>query len=202
MGSARLIVARPEDPDHPLPFETSCAATLDRSIVDPSQIAREKFGEISRLAVVSRYRQRKGESNKPVSLTADDFAAREGQSRFPFIPVALYFGMAAMARQLGLDYAFVLTEPRLAEHFARIGFPIQVVGGAVEHRGLRAPALLRGAEFEASLRPMIRPLYELVEQVVADSFRTCLGLHEESNPATGTARTESGSIVQRLLSQR
>ena len=43
----------------PLPFEKACAATLDRSIIDPSKLHRGKIAEVSRLAVRSHFRRRK-----------------------------------------------------------------------------------------------------------------------------------------------
>ncbi len=60
----------------------------------------------------------------------------------------------------------MLTEPRLARHFARIGFDIQPVGGPVEHDGIRIPSLLSSSDVVMGLRPMIRPLYEVIEQAV------------------------------------
>jgi hypothetical protein len=64
----------------------------------------------------------------------------------------------------------VLTEPRLASHFVRIGFDIRAVGTAIEHRGARVPSLLSSSRVVAGLRPMIRPLYTIVEQEVEDAF--------------------------------
>jgi N-acyl amino acid synthase of PEP-CTERM/exosortase system len=88
VGCARLIVARPENPDYPLPFEQSSKEVLDRSIVDPARLPRNTVGEVSRLAVLGAFRQRKGEASAPVSVTEDDFGTRGPHARFPFIPVS------------------------------------------------------------------------------------------------------------------
>ena len=53
VGCTRLILARPEDPSYPLPFEDSCEAVLDRSIADPARMPRHTIGEVSRLAVLN-----------------------------------------------------------------------------------------------------------------------------------------------------
>ncbi len=171
VGCTRLIVADPEDPMAPLPFEDTCRDVLDRSIADPRSIPREAIGEVSRLAVVSGYRRRKGESDAAVSIGDSDFADHGSGDRFPFIPVSLYLGATAIARRVGVEHVFVLTEPRLARHFARIGFDIRAVGGAVEHRGLRVPSVLRVTKVIENLRPMIRPLYAVIERAVDDAFR-------------------------------
>ena len=143
---------------------------LDRSLADPACMPRHTLGEVSRLAMLNTFRQRKGESETPVSVTDDDFAAQGPRTRFPFIPVGLYLGAAAIARRFGIEHVFVLTEPRLASHFVRIGFDIRAVGGAIEHRGTRVPSLLSSSKVVAGLRPMIRPLYAVIEEAVNDGF--------------------------------
>lgn len=190
VGCTRLILARPEDPTFLLPFEDSCRDVLDRSIVDPAQMDRNLLGEVSRLAVLNTYRQRKGESETDVSLTADDFASSGTRTRFPFIPVSLYLGAAAIARRFGIEHVFVVTEPRLASHFRRIGFDIRAVGGAIEHRGTRVPSLLSSSKVVAGLRPMIRPLYEVIEKSVDDAFRAQPDAHNWLNVGTSLAPTD------------
>jgi N-acyl amino acid synthase of PEP-CTERM/exosortase system len=170
VGCTRLILARPEDPSHPLPFEVSCSEVLDRSIADPARMPRGALGEVSRLAVVDAFRQRKGESTTAVSVTDSDFAGHGPNARFPFIPVSLYLGAAAMARRFGIEHVFVLTEPRLASHFVRIGFDIRPVGDPIEHRGTRVPSLLSSSKVVAGLRPLIRPLYAVIERAVSEAF--------------------------------
>jgi N-acyl amino acid synthase of PEP-CTERM/exosortase system len=170
VGCTRLILARPENPDYPLPFETSCKGVLHRNLADPARIPRHTLGEVSRLAVLSNFRRRKGEASTAASVTEEDFGTRGPQTRFPFIPVSLYLGAAAIARRLSVEHVFVLTEPRLANHFVRIGFDIRPVGGHIEHRGTRVPSLLSSSKVVAGLRPMIRPLYAVIEQSVNAAF--------------------------------
>jgi len=171
VGCTRLILARPQAPDAPLPFETACGDVLDRSAVDPARLPRRSLCEVSRLAVMRSFRRRKGEEVVAASLTQDDFAPREAQDRFPFIPVSLYLGAAAIARRLDIEHVFVLTEPRLASHFARIGFDIRTVGGPIEHHGTRVPSLLSSSKLVEGLRPLMRPLYEVIEEAVERTFR-------------------------------
>jgi N-acyl amino acid synthase of PEP-CTERM/exosortase system len=76
-----------------------------------------------------------------------------------------------MARRAGIEHVFVLTEPRLASHFTRIGFDIRAIGGPIEHRGTRVPSLLSSSKVVAGLRPIIRPPYETIEAAVDEAFR-------------------------------
>ena len=150
VGCTRLIVTDPVDPMTPLPFEDTCRDVLDRSIADPRRIPRHAIGEVSRLAVVSGFRRRKGEDSGALGIGDADFGDHDGSERFPFIPVSLYLGATAIARRVGVEHVFVLTEPRLARHFARIGFDIRAVGSAIEHRGRGCPRCCASAR---SCRP-------------------------------------------------
>lgn len=170
VGCARLIRARPHDPEQFMPFERVCAGSLDRSIVDPAKLPRETVGEISRLSVVSGYRKRKGEQHKAASLRARDFGT-QGKPRFPYILVGLYLGMIELARLHRIDTLFVLTEPRLAAHLARIGVDIRPIGAGIEHHGTRVPSMMRTTEIIETLRPLFRPLYARIVSKVAPAFR-------------------------------
>lgn len=170
VGCTRLVLARPEDPSYLLPFEHSCRDVIHRDECDPSTLPRDDVAEVSRLAVIGRFRQRKGETAKPVSVADEDFESRSGIPRFPFIPVSLYLGAAAIAQRLNIENVFVLTEPRLASHFARIGFDIRPIGGEIDHRGIRVPSVLSSRKVVEGLRPLIRPLYEVIEKSVNEAF--------------------------------
>lgn len=170
VGCSRLVLARPEEPSYPLPFEISCREVIHRDQVDPALLPRHDVGEVSRLAVMSGFRQRQGEQREPVSVGEQDFESRGGQPRFPFIPMSLYLGAAAVARWLSVENVFVLTEPRLASHFVRLGFDIRPVGDAIEHRGTRMPSVLSSSKVVGNLRPLIRPLYAVIDRAVNRSF--------------------------------
>ena len=172
VGCSRLVLARPEDPSFPLPFEQSCRDAIHRDRFDPARLAREDVAEVSRLAVMGDFRHRQGEAGKAVAVGEQDFEARGGQPRFPFIPMSLYLGAAAAAHQLRVDNVFVLTEPRLASHFMRIGFDIRPIGDEIEHRGIRVPSVLSASKVVAHLRPLIKPLYLVIERLVSEAFAT------------------------------
>ncbi len=170
VGCVRLIMLPRDDPDLALPFEQTCAQTLDRTIVDPSRMARDRIAEVSRLAVASKYRRRKGESKVAASLTKEDFGNAE-QPRFPYIPVGLYLSMIAQARRHGVETLFMLTEPRLAKHLARLGVDIRRIGGPVEHRGQRVPSMLSVDSVVRGLNFVVRPLYEVISREVEAAYR-------------------------------
>lgn len=167
VGCTRVVMTDPKDRSCPLPFEITCAATLDRSLIDPALLARERIGEVSRLAVRRQFRRRKGEENGSVSIQNEDFG-KPGQMRFPYIPVSLYLGAIALAERNDLDILFVLTEPRLAAHFARLGVDIRQIGGPVSHRGIRIPSMLKVREVIDNMRPTLRPLWSVVRDEMTE----------------------------------
>ena len=161
-GCARLVLTDPAHPAAPLPFELTCQNTLDRSIIDPAAQPRCRIAEVSRLAVMSEFRRRKGEQQSEASISDQDFGDQK-QPRFPYLPVSLYIGAVLMAKRHGIDTLFTLTEPRLAEHFGKLGVNIIPIGGPVEHRGQRVPSMLRVDEVYQGLRLMVRPLWHTID---------------------------------------
>lgn len=170
VGCVRMVLANPAAPDAPLPFEKLCQATLDRSIIDPARLPRERIGEISRLAVRSPYRRRRGEQHVAVAVGEEDFGSKDNP-RFPYIPIGLYLSMTAVAKHLGLEHVFVLTEPRLASHFAKLGLEITQIGPPVEHRGARIPSMFNTERTIRNMRFLLKPVWRVVEQELERSFK-------------------------------
>lgn len=169
VGCTRIVLANPASPDLPLPFEQSCAGTLDRSIIDPAKLPRNRIAEISRLAVGGRYRRRKGEAQQQVPVGPDDFS-NAGQPRFPFVPASLLLGAVALAERSSIDTVFVLTEPRLAAHFAKLGVEVRQIGRPIEHRGLRIPSVMHVEEIIRNMRRILRPLWHVVREEIGRGF--------------------------------
>ncbi|MGE5386971.1 MAG: PEP-CTERM/exosortase system-associated acyltransferase [Betaproteobacteria bacterium] len=160
VGCARIVLTDPEDMRRPLPFEEACVATLDRSIIDPMRCDRRKIAEISRLAVLGRYRRRKGESTRPIGL--DENLGEGERLRLPYLTLGLYLGLIAIARHQGIETLFVLTEPRLAAGISRLGVDVQQIGGPIEHRGTRIPSMMNVKRIIKGLNPYVRPFFNVI----------------------------------------
>lgn len=161
VGSARVVFTDPRAPDAPLPFEKACRNSLFRDQIDPAKLPRERIGEVSRLAVLSDFRRRRGEEQREVTIDAGDFGDSK-QPRFPYIPVGLYMATVMIAQARGVEHLFTLTEPRLAEHFGKLGVKIAPIGEPVEHRGTRVPSVIHVPSVATSIRLMIRPLWKAI----------------------------------------
>ena len=176
IGCVRIIIP-PDSLDWLLPFENTCANTLNRAIIDPVKLPRKQIAEVSRLAVISSFRRRKGEANNPVNLTENDFDACPSP-RFPYIPLGLYYGAVELARLYGVRLLFILTEERLANHFNKLGFEIQFIGAPTEHHGLRFPSMFSIDKTLQNIRPAIYPLYQAIARDIQTGMRKAGQLSE------------------------
>lgn len=174
VGCTRLVLADPDDPLALLPFERTCANTLDRSIIDPLKLPRDRIAEVSRLAVRGTYRRRKGDDKAAVAISDEDFGTSD-RPRFPYIPIGLYLGAVALAARSGIDTLFVLTEPRLASHFGKLGVDIRQIGGAVEHRGTRVPSMMHVPSIIKNMRFLVKPMWRVVQEEIEDGFESASG---------------------------
>ncbi|MCB1942165.1 MAG: PEP-CTERM/exosortase system-associated acyltransferase, partial [Candidatus Accumulibacter sp.] len=170
VGCARLVLV---DPDAPLtsrlPFEIGCEATLDRSIVDPMALDRSRIAEISRLAVVGSYRRRRGEQDKPISISEEDFGTAS-RPRQPYLALAVYLCLISLARHYGITTLFVLTEPRLAANLSRLGVHLEQIGAGIEHRGTRVPSMMSVDEIIDGMNFVVRALFEVVSREVLEGL--------------------------------
>jgi N-acyl amino acid synthase of PEP-CTERM/exosortase system len=170
VGCVRLVLADPHDATANLPFETYCGASLDRRLADPDALPRTTIAEVSRLAVVGRYRRRSGERNLPVALTERDFGTPD-RPRFPYLAVGLYLAMLAQARRHGIETLFMLTEQRLARQLTRLGVHLTPIGPAIEHRGWRFPSMMSVPEVIDSLNFFVRPMFEVIAEEIETSYQ-------------------------------
>lgn len=169
VGCIRIVMARADEPDFLLPFERTCAATLDRTLLDPAALPRDRIAEVSRLAVRSAFRRRKGEHQDASPVHEEDFGTIV-HPRFPYIPIGLYLGAIALAARSGIDTLFILTEPRLAAHFAKLGVDVRQIGGPVEHRGLRIPSVMDVQGIIKGMRLLMRPMWRVVQEEIEAGF--------------------------------
>lgn len=169
IGCVRLILAQPDGPRPQLPFERTCAGVLDRSIIDPARLDRNRIAEVSRLSIVGNYRRRRGEESSPGTVQDADFGTPE-RPRFPYLLVGLYMGVFALADMHGLGTLFLLSEPRLAKHLNKIGITNRRIGAAIEHRGIRAPAVMDVRQVIDNLDPLLGSVYSVVRNELEAAY--------------------------------
>lgn len=158
VGCTRIIFTPPDRSAYQLPVEMACNNNFDKSIIDLNTLPRNLIAEVSRLAVIASYRKRKSDHKSAISISNEDYGTAQ-QPRFPYIPVGLYLGSIKLAQLNGIEHVLVLTEPRLAKHFRKLGFDLELIGDAIEHRGQRIPSLLSISGTIKNMNSLLRTMY-------------------------------------------
>ncbi|MCV2886012.1 PEP-CTERM/exosortase system-associated acyltransferase [Aestuariibacter sp. AA17] len=165
-GTVRLVVPPKDQLEKQLPFELHCIESVRKDLVDPKQLERGMFGEISRLAVPATFRKRKGEQEQafiindmqhPPPFTEDE------RRNFPNIAIGLYLSVIAMCDLLGHSHMFVVVEPRLARRLSRLGINFTQVGNELDYHGIRALFVLERENFSSKLSVEMLEMYVLVK---------------------------------------
>lgn len=170
-GCVRLVLADPNDPNAPLPFEKHCAQSLDRGLSDGLLANRTAIGEISRLAVISQFRRRRHEDRSPEGNPDAAGYSLVEQRQFPFIAVGLYLSAASTGMLTGLEGVFAMMEPRLARHLSRYGIRFTQVGQVTDYHGPRAPFYITRDDLLHGLKPEISALLDVIKQDLEPGVR-------------------------------
>lgn len=166
-GCVRLV--SPDDPftegGLALPVERACRGNLAHPRFHPERLPRDEICEISRLAVLSAFRRRRGEDKTPFGDPEGLVFSMEEIRAFPLLAVGLFLAATAMVGLTGRHHVFAMMEPRLARLLARSGLAFDQVGEVIEYHGQRAPFYI---DQRVAERTMLKPLRELYGRIQAD----------------------------------
>lgn len=118
--------------------------------------SRGRIAEVSRLSMVEGYRRRKQDKSLPCEYEANEgkeevpagFAERRKE---PEILIGLLRALFVYCREHDIDYLLFLTTRALARLLTRLNLRLELIGQAIEHRGLRYPYLLDAEDAYFSL---------------------------------------------------
>jgi len=169
IGCSRLILADSNEPEAPFPFELACGKSLRWSFDSSAGTGRERYGEISRLAIIATFRRFPRNEVAVADGGSEDFydGAEDEKHLFPTISLGLYLAMTAIVLNQGLKGVFAMMEPRLARRLRRLGILFEQVGEAVEHHGLRGPFLIHCDSILNTLKPDCRALLGKIQNSLA-----------------------------------
>lgn len=169
IGCSRLILADSNEPEAPFPFELTCGKSLRWSFDSSAGTGRERYGEISRLAIIAKFRRFPRNEVAVADGGSEDFYDGDEDEKhlFPTISLGLYLAMTAIVLNQGLKGVFAMMEPRLARRLRRLGILFEQVGEAVEHHGLRGPFLIHCDSILNTLKPDCRALLGKIQNSLA-----------------------------------
>ncbi|MDJ0632247.1 MAG: PEP-CTERM/exosortase system-associated acyltransferase [Xenococcaceae cyanobacterium MO_188.B29] len=166
-GCVRLVLADLEKPKALFPLEKVCQHS-----VDFSRKSRLHYSEVSRLAVISQFRKRKGEQNSATGLILpeqDLNPSIQEKRKFPVIALSLYLACTSILITLNLDDTFTMMEARLSRHMRIFGIPSQLVGDFIEYHGRRGPFLMSPTSVLDNINEDIRDLFENIHSQLKPS---------------------------------
>ena len=171
IGCTRLIGSRGCPPSGCFPFEQHCSEGLDPQQFDLKKIPKTVIGEFSRLAVLSKFRRRKNDERRPISLPDSEVEAddREPRSSYPLIPLGLFVCSLSMLVLSSLDYGVAMMEPRLARKLRWHGIRFTQIGPVIDFRGKRAPYYITRAMILEGLTEEIEQLRKDLTQQLLES---------------------------------
>ncbi len=163
VGCVRLVLSDPHNREARFPFENVCREHL----IDFNTMPRTHFGEISRLAVIPRFRNwpREDQTSADLIRQGEQNQKYLQQSLFPFVALNLYITSISLLVKHQLNFGFCLMEAKLARHLRRIGITSRPLGQAVDFNGKRAPFVLKTSEIvhNFSQKPELNHLFELIK---------------------------------------
>jgi N-acyl amino acid synthase of PEP-CTERM/exosortase system len=195
IGCVRLVLVQPSDSGAAFPFERVCGDRLYPDAMAPLAARREELGEISRLAVISQFRRRRGEQGTPEGMPAEEPSRRETERRMaPHVALCLSLAAAASGLRCGLTGVFALMEPRLRKRLGAFGFHFQQIGEPVPHRGLRIPYFISRDDLYAGLPPAGRALLEVIDEDLSEAGAEAVAEDEAgARMATVAAKASHGA---------
>lgn len=137
VGTARLILPDPLDPEKPFPIEQH--TQFDPTLFDISKLSRQHAGEISRLLIVRRFRRRRGESERLGDRIGVETCDIKKQRRFPHPMLALVVGIVRMSAEHNITQCFSVMDPSLNRLLEPYGLQFDPVGPLTDYHGPRRP---------------------------------------------------------------
>lgn len=182
-GCVRLVSAHAESR---MPMEEHCGGSLDADFFRSMDGRRSSMAEISRLAVDSKFRRRRGETESRFGNPQIMDITSAEQRTYPLIAVSLFLAAGAVAQLQHRDDLFAIMEPFLPVILRRSGIRVQRVGEDFDFRGKRAPYYINIDDAIRKAPEELRLCYEAIR----GQFSEVLGA-----PRAGVLATTGSQVV-------
>jgi N-acyl amino acid synthase of PEP-CTERM/exosortase system len=179
-GCVRLVMPDQLNTGGQFPFQSHRQHTLVPDFFESKVFDPEDCCEVSRLAVLPRFRQRKGEREHVSGIAPFIDRSLELSLRsFPLIAVSLYYAAISLFLSSRQGHLYIVVEPRLKRHLARFGLEFEPVSEVFEYYGRRAVYAADRAAIQANIDALnseMAALYESVNQALSRSVKNEMDL--------------------------
>lgn len=173
-GTARCVLPFDEfNHKQPLPSEVFCQTALNDQVISPIGLKRGDYSEVSRIAIRAEFRRRLTIDHQ-VFLDHQSYQFTQDELKsFSHIATCLYFTLAAYYRLRDDIHAMIaMMEPRLMKHLNRTGIYFQPAGRLMDYHGVRQPFILYKEDLVSNIKPLFRPFFETIDELVTSELTT------------------------------
>lgn len=161
VGTVRLVLADPRDPQQPFPIEEF--AHFDAEFAPLPVAQRLHSAEISRLAILSRFPHRENKTALSYSLkTGITQPGVPRRRRFPHPVLALGVGIMQASFAHNISHWYAMMDPSLDRLLRHYYLHLQTIGPLFQHHGPRRPHFDSVARVMANAYQHHRAVWELV----------------------------------------
>ncbi|MGM8850763.1 PEP-CTERM/exosortase system-associated acyltransferase [Salinicola halophyticus] len=150
-----------------LPIESNSRDEFCHQELTPDVLPRELICEVSRAAILGRYRKRHAgpESEELIyPITDHDYKVSS------LLGVSVYLASTVMIALIQRRHALALMEPRLARLLGRFGLTFLRVGNIQQFNGVRAAYYIDQHRAEEALKPELKSFYRDIIRSLSSPF--------------------------------
>lgn len=138
IGTVRLILFDPRQPDKPFPIELH--AQIDSQLFDINTLERQHTAEISRFVILGQFNRRRTERRnlEERRMKADNNVHPDRRS-FPSLGLALVSGIVRMCKEHNIKNWLSVMDPALNRLLSYFGSDLNPIGPITDYHGLRRP---------------------------------------------------------------
>ncbi|WP_157958519.1 PEP-CTERM/exosortase system-associated acyltransferase [Salinicola sp. CPA57] len=168
---ACIRVIYPSSVRSELPIESNSRGEFSHAELNPDALPRNLICEVSRAAILGRYRKRQSGAEKEWSgypATDNDYKVSS------LLGISVYLASTVMIGLMERRHALALMEPRLARLLSRFGLAFLQVGNIQQFNGVRAAYYIDQHQAEGDLKPELKAFYSDIIHSLSIQFNETL----------------------------
>jgi len=170
IGTARLIMFDPENPEKPFPVELH--TNIDPNLFDINKLSRRHTGEISRFIIIKDFDRRKAErrnyhtrqSNKNTVELDRRSNTKTDRRSIKNLSIVLMAGVVRMCDKFNISNWFTIMDPVMNRLLGYYGLDLRPIGPITEHHGLRRPYFIELASVMDKMKRKHNEAWEAITE--------------------------------------
>ncbi|WFF41736.1 PEP-CTERM/exosortase system-associated acyltransferase [Salinicola endophyticus] len=154
-----------------MPIESNAAGYFVNPLLTPCNLPRRLICEVSRAAILGRYRKKRATDRKWEGAESDFPSSEQDYRVASLLGVSVYLASTVMIGLLERQHAFALMEPRLARLLRRFGLNFLQIGAEQQFNGVRAAYYVDQHRARENLKEDLARFYRGIARSLASQFR-------------------------------